>query len=676
MKGNEVIPTNILNLISPFYFIMGEELLITSAGNGIQKICPQIVGSQFKEMFAFKRPFSINYTFDSIISYTKQIFILDYLGSELILRGQIIFVEHSNELIFVGSPWVTNVHDLEKYNLLITDFALHDTTPDLLHVFQTQEIAMKEIKLLVQNLNKQKKELNKSRSLYKQLVEEAGDIIIRADNKGIITYINPIGLRILKLEEGDLLDKHISSLVELRYQEIAMELFERQLSQRVLTRYQEFPLKMKSGESLWFGHNINLIMDGDMVVGVQLVARDVTERKKFEEELVKAKELAEESERAKEKFLANMSHEIRTPMNAIYGLTNILMESKLNEEDKESVRAINQSATNLIRIINDILDFSKIESGSVKLERRSFGLRNVLEEVDQTLRLVAKNKGLEMSTHVENVIPDNLIGDEVRLRQVLLNLQSNAIKFTEQGMVSTKVRIKEKTPHSCLLEFQVIDTGIGIPKDKSSLIFKSFTQASDDTSRKYGGTGLGLTIAKELVDIQSGTIGVESEFGKGSCFTFTIPFGIDRGTKDAAKADLISYHLNELSSFQFLMAEDNVMNQFLAKKVFGKWNCAIDFAQNGQEAVDMLKAKDYDLILMDLQMPEMDGYQATKHIREQLNGPKASIPIIAITAHALAGESDKCIAIGMNDYISKPFDREVLFEKLIKHLNINRNLDD
>ena len=668
MKKNEdsgSLPRNTLDLISPFYFTFDRDLKIISAGKGIEKIAPNIVGSDFSKLFQFKRPFSTQYEFDSIIKYTKQIFLLDAVDSELTLRGQIIHVEQSEELIFIGSPWITRVNDLEKYGLLITDFALNDTTPDLLHVFQAQEIAIKEIKQLVKNLDKQKLELNQSRKLYKQLVEEAGDIIFRMDRQGLISYINPIGLHIFNQEEEDIIGCHFTKLIDQEFRAEALGLFKEQVSTNKANLYQEFPYKKANGENIWFGQNINLLFENDNLIGAQVVARDITERKKFEAELLKAKEIAEESELAKEKFLANMSHEIRTPMNAIYGLANILMDKSLSDEDRESVRAINHSANNLIRIINDILDFSKIESGNVEIRENVFNLEQVLEGVIQTLKLGASDKDIELKMFIDSAVPKELIGDPVRLRQILLNLKSNAIKFTEHGYVETSVKVKHESAENCTLLFEVKDTGIGIPESKLETIFKSFTQASDETSRKYGGTGLGLTIAKELIELQSGTIEVQSIPGHGSTFVFTLKFEFGTGLEPQAKLQERNFTLDELTGYKFLMAEDNLMNQLLAKKVFAKWNCKIDFADNGQIAIDKLNVNDYDLVLMDLQMPELDGYQTTKYIRNEMRQPKSEIPIIAITAHALSGESAKCISIGMNDYISKPFNQLELFEKIL-----------
>ncbi len=662
----------VLDLISPFYFTLDKDLNILTAGKGMLKFDQRMVGRSFQEVFKFRRPFSTKYEFDSIKQYTKQIFILEYIESDLILRGQMIHIENEDELLFIGSPWVTKVEDLDKYGLLITDFALNDTTPDLLHVFQSQEVAMNEIKMLLQNLNEQKQALDQSQSLYKQLVEEAGDIILRTNKEGQISYINPVGVRILGLDESDIIGQHFTMLIQANQREVMHDLFVEQLNSSITTRYYEFPFEpINQLKTPWFGFNINLLYIEHGVSGIQMVARDITDRKQFENELMKAKEIAEESERVKEKFLANMSHEIRTPMNAIYGLANILKGKALEEEDIESVNAINMSAKNLIRIVNDILDFSKLESGHVEFENRNFSLQQVLKGVVQTLSFEAEQKSLEVLTHVSADVPNNLVGDELRLRQVLLNLCSNAIKFTENGQINIQVGIVNKQEKSCVLDIRVKDTGIGIPAEKLGSIFNSFTQASGDTTRKFGGTGLGLTIAHELVTQQKGDIQVRSVVGSGSEFIVTLPFELQPIQSGQAASDSIQYSFKELIGYKILMAEDHHMNQLLAKKLFKKWNCEIEFAHNGIKAIEKLKYQSFDLILMDLQMPEMDGYQTTSYIREYLEEPKRSIPIIAITAHALAGEKEKCLSLGMQDYISKPFDQEVLYRKILEQLSFS-----
>ncbi|OFY87764.1 MAG: hypothetical protein A3F72_02680 [Bacteroidetes bacterium RIFCSPLOWO2_12_FULL_35_15] len=381
-------------------------------------------------------------------------------------------------------------------------------------------------------------------------------------------------------------------------------------------------------------------------------------------ELLNAKEIAEHSRKVKEQFLANMSHEIRTPMNAIIGMADILQEEDLPIEQKECVDAIKLSADNLLTIINDILDFSKIESGKITFENLPFKLEEVIEGIVQTLHFTASKKSLVLTYSISNEIPKVIIGDTTRLRQILLNLASNSIKFTEKGSVKIDIQLNDQKDDFYTIQFKVTDTGVGISNDKLSGIFDSFTQASSETTRKYGGTGLGLTIAKQLIELQGGTISVNSEINNGSCFYFTLTFKKSNLQNIEVKTEDKSSSYSELQDLKILLAEDNIMNQMLAKKIFKKWKCKLDIADNGRIAVDKLSKADYDIILMDMQMPEMDGYEATKYIRNNMSLPKSKTAIIAMTAHALVGEAEKCITLGMDDYISKPFNQRTLYEKI------------
>jgi len=389
------------------------------------------------------------------------------------------------------------------------------------------------------------------------------------------------------------------------------------------------------------------------------------------EELTKAKKELEESMKVKEQFMANMSHEIRTPMNSVIGFTDLLLKTPLIPEQKQYIDAVKTSGKNLLVIINDILDFSKLESGKLKFEQINFRLSEVISMITELMLPKSSEKNIRLSTKIDQRVPDNLIGDPTRLNQILLNLVGNGVKFTNHGEVKISVEVLSETDDTVELKFSITDTGIGIPEDKLNSLFKAFTQVSNEATRKYGGTGLGLAIAKQLVELQGGTIAVQSKVDVGSTFSFILKFKknnnpVVEGEKNIEKADR-----KELEGLSVLLVEDNLLNQMLAKKVLSDWKLKVEVAENGIIAIDKLNKNNYDFILMDIQMPEMDGYEATQHIRKNLLPPKNETPIIAMTAHALTGEAEKCINAGMNDYISKPFDSNVLYSKIVSVLNKN-----
>ena len=380
------------------------------------------------------------------------------------------------------------------------------------------------------------------------------------------------------------------------------------------------------------------------------------------------KEKAQASERAKHQFLANMSHEIRTPMNAIKGMTDILIRRDPRPEQSDFLKGIKQSSDSLLVIINDILDISKIEAGKIELEKTPFQVSEVLDGVQTIMQFKAEEKGLELQKDTAEALPE-LEGDPTRLRQILINLVSNAIKFTEKGVVSIRTKILQQSEQLVELQFTVSDTGVGIGADRLDKIFETFEQAYSDTTRKFGGTGLGLSISKKLVELQGGSIWVESEKGKGSQFHFTIPFTIVRQNTEqltVAKDSKLSPSLH-LNGLNILLVEDNTFNAIVAQEELEDAieSVVVDLAENGAIAVEKVRSGSYDIILMDVQMPVMNGYEATQKIRELMNG-KSATPIIAMTANVMKEEVERCYEAGMDDFIGKPFDTEDLLSKLAK----------
>ena len=369
-----------------------------------------------------------------------------------------------------------------------------------------------------------------------------------------------------------------------------------------------------------------------------------------------------EAARVKEQFMANMSHEIRTPMNAILGFTNLLQKTDLNNVQKQYIDNIQSSGENLLTIVNDILDLSKIEEGMMSIEEVPFSLRGLMHSVETMFIEKANRKHLYVDVNIEDSIPDTLNGDPIRLTQILVNLLGNAIKFTNRGGINIDIKMVASDKQEIQLQFNVKDSGIGIASEKQKNIFDRFQQAEAETTRRYGGTGLGLSIVKQLIDLQLGKIDVKSEMGKGTEFIFQIPYKISFENIEGKELSYAPAEGLQLTSTKILVAEDNVMNQQLIKHLLTSWNLNFTLVSNGAEVINNLQNKDYDIILMDIQMPEMDGYVATEKIRHEL---KSDIAIIAMTAHAMAGEREKCISYGMNDYISKPIKEAELY-KLIK----------
>lgn len=804
-----------LNILFPFYFITDNSLTVTDAGKSLQKLFPGIVGRQLADCFRFRRPGKVAYQFDSILNYTDQIFILESAEKEsLLFRGQILKIDGLPNLLFAGSPWITNADDLTKYELLLTDFALHDTTVDMIRTITSKEVMMNDMEELTRNLERQKQELiisqeviRKNEERFQKAAKATRDVMYDWDMVNNTAWVNDQHYIAFGYEKENNFVPGLEwweSKLHPDDHDRVLASIEETVSQKKDFWSAEYRFRRADGSyaSVLDRALIFYSTDGQPLHCLGVMT-DVSALKEAECELRKAKEAAEESAKTKSEFLANMSHEIRTPLNGIIGMTEMAMETELTAEQQHYIDIIKFSSDTLLGLINDILDFSKIDAGKLELSAAPFSLRKEFPKSLQSLGFKAAGKKIEFLCFIDQDVPDGLIGDMLRLQQVIVNLAGNAIKFTEKGEVILRIQSQSFTDEEAVLYFTVSDTGVGIPADKLPIIFEKFTQADASTSRKFGGTGLGLAITKRLVEIMGGTIWVESTEGKGSTFHFIIPFplhskkvlpccmpspementrvlivednkttcgyltemcrhfnmkstavgsgedalielnravrlgrpyslvllditlpgqldGLDvaesiknnaalkdteiivitisQKPSDRQRFSLMGIHdyfskpfsqceliesiknvlggkslLNENRSYQhrlkngepyfavtakgnlkILLAEDNKVNQEVAISMLSKQGYEVHIANNGEDAVNATLKNSYDLILMDVQMPQMNGYEATKKIRQLQRDTNRYIPIIGLTAYAMNGDRQKCIDAGMDDYLSKP----------------------
>ncbi|MFV8342980.1 PAS domain S-box protein [Flavobacterium sp. XS2P39] len=511
------------------------------------------------------------------------------------------------------------------------------------------------------------------------LIEASLDPLITINTKGKITDINEAMVKITGINREILIGSDFFDYFTepQKAREVYQGVFaEGSVADSPLT------LRHKDGKLTDVLFNGSVYKDhGGNVLGVVIVARDVTDQKRIATELIEARvfaelatEIAEEAKinaenatiiaenavKAKQQFLSNMSHEIRTPMNAIIGFTKVVLKTDLSNKQKEYLNAIKMSGDALIVLINDILDLAKVDAGKMTFEKSPFKMKSSISAMLHLFETKIQEKNLQLVTEYDDKIPAVLIGDPVRLHQIILNLVSNAVKFTADGKITVSVHLLHEDDDKAVIEFAVTDTGIGIPENKIGKIFDNFQQASSGTSRLYGGTGLGLAIVKQLVEPQGGTIRVKSIIDEGSTFSFTLSF--QKTNADAQLENELMELDTEIKNIKVLVVEDIALNQLLMKTLLDDFGFDRDIAENGKIAIEKLKNKDYDIILMDLQMPEMNGFEATEYIRKTMN---SKIPIIALTADVTTVDLAKCKAVGMNDYLAKPVDEKLLYSKIV-----------
>jgi PAS domain S-box-containing protein len=521
-------------------------------------------------------------------------------------------------------------------------------------------------------------EYNRQQSRYaRSLIEASLDPLFTISPEGKITDMNNASINITELTREKLIGTDFFDYFT--EPDKAREIYKQIFAEGFVA---DFPLTIRDGKLTDVLFNGSVYKDEyGKVLGVVVVARDVTDHKRIEAELMEAKVyaesatdiakeaqnkaekatiIAEDAVKSKQQFLSNMSHEIRTPMNAIIGFTKVLLKTDLTEKQKEYLTAIKLSGDALTVLINDILDLAKVDAGKMIFEQIAFKMASSISAMIHVFETKIQEKNLRLIKKYDNRIPSVVVGDPVRLHQIIMNLVSNAVKFTSEGEITISVQLLNEDKEKTSIEFAISDTGIGIDDKKIGHIFENFQQASSDTSRLYGGTGLGLAIAKQLVETQGGTITVNSKLNEGSTFSFVLPF---LKTNDKAELETETTILNEgIKNIKVLVVEDMVLNQLLMKTLLDDFGFEHEIVSNGRIAIERLKNKSYDIILMDLQMPEINGFEATREIR---NNMKLNIPIIALTADVTTADLEKCTAVGMNDYISKPVDERILYAKII-----------
>ncbi len=540
---------------------------------------------------------------------------------------------------------------------------------DLTHIENILEKSSQELFVANQQL---KKNVEVISSQLERVVDNIHEVIFETDLDGKWTYLNPAWEKLTGYDVEDCLGKSFTEYLQYvatSERQVLIDLKKLNFE----SQHHIIEINTKEGEKKWLDVSIQLSKDKEYkIVGCIGTIVDISYLKETELALIEAKDKETLASRAKDEFLSTMSHEIRTPLNAVIGISHLLLMEDPKEEQIENLKTLKYSSEHLLGLVNDILDFNKIEAGSLELEAVDFSLTHILNGLQSTFQLKAEEKGIRFVIKKDDLLPNVLVGDSIRLSQILTNLVNNAIKFTEAGKVVLDIEVLQKSSNSIQLAFSVQDTGIGIPQEKLSKIFDSFAQANSTITRKYGGTGLGLAISKKLLNLMDSELKVDSIEGKGSNFFFDIRFELsDKFDDIKPKHATTPPSYGSLEGLEILVVEDHKINILVIERFLKKWDVTYEIAENGLIATKRAKEKNYHLILMDLQMPVMNGYDASQEIRNSGTPNNRSIPIYALSASAGMDVKEKVKQFGMNGHISKPFNPSDLYQTL---KNVKNNL--
>jgi two-component system sensor histidine kinase/response regulator len=715
------LPPSQLSRAFPFHLAIGKDFALVQAGPSLLRACPDLgPGVDIRGRFTLVSP-EIDMDFAALSAQTDLVTIWEHKQSKLRFRGQLLSIDAVPAIVCLWSPWLEDFADLGRHGLLPEDFAIHDPSIPLLRAIHLKTVALQDECELTAKLSEQRAglidanaELSRQFGLlwdeFVNLQEQEDEVfkmalfanntenaVVMTDAQGRVEWVNEAFTHITGYSLEEMLGKTPGSVLQGEKTDPKVIDYVRRQLQKGAGFGADMINYAKSGREYWIQFEVQPIRDeNDTITNWMAIERDITEQKKYELALIEAKKAAEAANQAKSAFLATMSHEIRTPMNAVLGTLTLLQDSALEGEQALWVKSAYTAANTLLNLIDDILDFSKIEADKLALQHEHFSLKALLDELLQLFQNRAAAKGLSLSLAIDPQVPLALHGDPFRLRQILVNLVGNAIKFTEQGGVSIGVFLQEQKDERSLLRFHVKDSGIGIPDDALDTLFNQFVQLDTSPSRRYGGTGLGLAISKRLATLMGGDIGFSSQIGKGSDFWFTVRLDVAAYAPAHGKASTLEVAADApahakaspaglLDTFRLrkggpsggldprqdrrkrvakiLVVEDGEINRLVVTALLDKAGYHVDIAQDGVEGLEAARSGDYDLILMDVHMPEMDGYEATAAIRNLPNRP-ARVPILALTANVMREDRSACLAVGMNDFISKPVKKDHLLVKV------------